>query len=315
MISILVVNWNTRDLLRACLLSLRENLCEVEHEVIVVDNASHDESAAMVREEFPEVQLIANRHNEGYARANNQAYAAACGEWIWLLNSDTEIFPDAAQQLLQVFEQSDVTSQKALANASETESSTRYSAKVGAVASALMDARDGTIQRSCRTFPTPRALWIEATGLQKTFRRSRKFGFYRYGDWNMKSRREIEQPMTSSLLVRRAAIESSSGLFDEQFPIFFNDVDLCFRLRQSGWKIMFCPQSRVKHWGGASTKGNKPAMIRESHRAMEAFYRKHWRNEYSIFTWTMTIALIRASGRFRVWRATKKLRNSTKKDN
>jgi GT2 family glycosyltransferase len=308
MISILVVNWNTRDLLRACLLSLRENLRDIEHEIIVVDNASHDGSAAMVREEFPEVQLIANGKNEGYARANNQAYGLSSGEWIWLLNSDTEIFPDAAQQLLQSFDQSDLILQKALANASQAESSTRYCEKIGAVASALMDARDGTVQRSCRTFPTPRALWIEATGLQKIFARSRRFGFYRYGDWNMKSAREIEQPMTSSLLVRRNVIESSSGLFDEQFPIFFNDVDLCFRLRQSGWKIMFCPQSRVKHWGGASTNQNKPQMIQESHRAMEAFYRKHWRNEYSMSTWATTIALIRVSGQFRFWRATKKSR-------
>ncbi len=308
MISILVVNWNTRDLLRACLLSLRENLRDIEHEIIVVDNASHDGSAAMVREEFPEVQLIANGKNEGYARANNQAYGLSSGEWIWLLNSDTEIFPDAAQQLLQSFDQSDLISQKALANASQAESSTRYCEKIGAVASALMDARDGTVQRSCRTFPTPRALWIEATGLQKIFARSRRFGFYRYGDWNMKSAREIEQPMTSSLLVRRNVIESSSGLFDEQFPIFFNDVDLCFRLRQSGWKIMFCPQSRVKHWGGASTNQNKPQMTQESHRAMEAFYRKHWRNEYSIIVYAATIALIRVSGKFRFWRATKKSR-------
>ena len=305
MISILIVNWNTRDLLRACLLSLRDHLGEIEHETIVVDNASHDGSAAMVCDEFPGVRLVANDQNEGYARGNNQAYELSRGEWIWLLNSDTEIFANAAQELLKAFEANDATSQR-LAEASETPSSTRYEMKIGAVASALIDARNGTIQRSCRTFPTPRALWIEATGLQKIFARSRKFGFYRLGDWNMKSTREVEQPMTSSLLVRREAIENSGGLFDEQFPIFFNDVDLCFRLRHHGWKIVFCPTSRVKHWGGASTNQNKPAMIRESHRAMEAFYRKHWRNEYSIWAWNVTIALIRASGRFRVWRATKK---------
>ena len=295
MISILIANWNTRELLRACLLSLRENLRDIDHEIIVVDNASHDESAQMVRDEFPEVCLLVNDQNEGYARANNQAFELSRGEWVWLLNSDTEIFPNAAQELLKMFEQSD--------SGKSTQSSTRYSAKIGAVASALIDARDGTIQGSCRTFPSPRALWTEATNLQKIFKRSRKFGFYRYGDWSMKTAREIEQPMTSSLLVRRAAIEDVGGLFDEQFPIFFNDVDLCFRLQQRGWKIVFCPQSRVKHWGGASTNQNKPAMIRESHRAMEAFYAKHWRNEYSIFTWTATIALIRASGKFREWRS------------
>ncbi len=286
MISILVVNWNTRDLLRACLLSLRANLGELEHEIVVVDNASNDSSAQMVRGEFPEVLLMKNAENAGYARGNNQAFKVCKGDFVWLLNSDVEIFPHALPELLKVFETS----------------STRSSTKIGAVASALIDARDGHIQRSCRTFPTPRALWIEASGLQKIFRRSRYFGFYRYGDWNMKTAREIEQPMTSSLLLSREAIEDIGGLFDEQFPIFFNDVDLCFRLKQRDWKIVFCPTSRVKHWGGASTNQNKPAMIAESHRAMEAFYAKHSKFEYSKFTYRVTIALIRASGKFRVWR-------------
>src|SRR5688572_13017901 len=99
MLSILIVNWNTRDLLRACLLSLRANVA-TPHEVIVVDNASHDDSAQMVRAEFPEAILIANATNEGFARGNNQAYAAARGEWIWLLNPDTEVCPGAAEALI-----------------------------------------------------------------------------------------------------------------------------------------------------------------------------------------------------------------------
>ena len=284
MIAILVVNWNTRDLLRACLLSLRDNLRDVKHQIVVVDNASHDSSSQMVRDEFPTVHLIENIKNEGYARGNNQAFEYSMRwnpQWIWLLNSDVKIDENSLPQLLD------------------------FAAKhpqSGAFASALIDARGGFIQRSCRTFPTPRALWTEASGLQKVFGRSRYFGFYRYGSWNMKTAREIEQPMTSSLLVRRNAIEKSGGLFDEQFPIFFNDVDLCFRLQQHNFPIWFVPTSRVKHWGGASTNQNKPAMIQESHRAMEAFYVKHWKIEYSKFTYRVTIALIRASGKFRVWR-------------
>ncbi len=288
MIAILIVNWNTRDLLRACLLSLQKNLGDVEHQIVVVDNASRDESAQTVRDEFPDVHLIENLQNEGYARGNNQAFEYAkqfAPQWIWLLNSDTEIFADSLPALLDFAQQHP---------------------PAGAFASALIDARDGHIQRSCRTFPTPKALWTEATNLQKIFPRSRKFGFYRYGDWSMKTAREIEQPMTSSLLVRRSAIEQSDGLFDEQFPIFFNDVDLCFRLRQKGFAIWFVPQSRVKHWGGASTNQNKPAMIRESHRAMEAFYRKHWQTEYSKLVYNATIALVRASSKFRTWRAEKR---------
>ena len=130
MLSILIVNWNTRDLLRACLLSLRGNVA-VEHEVIVVDNASHDGSAAMVREEFPEVVLIDRNDNTGFARGNNLAFEKATGEWIWLLNPDTVVLPGAAEKLIEFLE---------------------ADAQRGAVASALSDARDGHIQRSCRTF-------------------------------------------------------------------------------------------------------------------------------------------------------------------
>src|SRR5687768_10020555 len=100
MVSVLIVNWNTREFLRACLLSLRATCAGVEHEIIVVDNASHDDSAALVRDEFPEVRLITNASNKGYAAGNNQAFAAAGGELIWLLNPDTEVQPAALPRLV-----------------------------------------------------------------------------------------------------------------------------------------------------------------------------------------------------------------------
>lgn len=286
MLSILIVNWNTREMLRACLFSLRNACRELSHEVIVVDNASGDGSVAMVREEFPEVLLGANEHNAGYAAANNQAYEQAKGEWLWLLNPDTEVLEGTPQQLVEFL---------------------RANERCGAVASALIDARTGRPQRSCRTFPTPAALWAEASGLARFFPRSRRFGFYRMGWWSGREARAVEQPMASSLLLRRAAVESSGGLFDEAFPIFFNDVDLCWRLWQSGWQIWYLPSAGVLHHGGASTRLVKPQMIHSSHQALQHFYFKHFRARVAAPLFWSTLAMTAAAG---WWRRRRALRHA-----
>ena len=274
-LSILIVNWNTRDLLRDCLQSLREQLNDWPHEIVVVDNASSDNSAEMVQREFPDVILIVNHDNAGFARGNNQAYEEARGNWIWLLNPDTQVLAGAHRELLDWLQRNP---------------------HAGAAASALIDARDGQIQRSCRTFPTPRALWIEALGLASKYPRSRRYGFYRMGWWNYRDTRLVEQPMASSLMLRRAAIEDCGGLFDEQFPIFFNDVDLCWRLWGRKWPIAFIHTSRVLHWGGAGTGQRRAAMIMESHHSLQLFYGKHFRARLSKPVFAATELLIWLTG-------------------
>ncbi len=287
MISILIVNWNTRDLLRACLLSLREHCGEVEHEVIVLDNASHDGSAEMIAREFPEVQLIAAVENCGFAAGNNRAYEKSRGEFIWLLNPDTDVLEGAPQKLREFL---------------------KKNSRCGAVASMLVDAKTGKPQRSCRTFPNPAALWTEALGMAKFYARSRRFGFYRMGWWNYKTTRPVEQPMASSLMLRRAASEDCGGLFDERFPIFFNDVDLCWRLWEYKWPIAFIHTSRVLHWGGAGTGQRRAAMIAESHRGLALFYDKHFRPCLRPVVFRLTLLLIDLTGRARQlahWLSTK----------
>ena len=277
MISILIVNWNTRDLLRACLKSLDKITTKTE--IIVVDCASSDQSAAMVAREFPDVKLIASAENLGFAAGNNRAYEIANGEWIWLLNPDTEIYDNAAEILVEFLQ---------------------THPQVGAVASALVDARDGHIQRSCRTFPTPAALWTQASGLAALFPRSKRFGFYKMGWWNYRDARPVEQPMASSLMLRRAAVENIGELFDEQFPIFFNDVDLCYRLKQANWQIWFEPRSLVKHWGGAATSQMKPEMIAQSHLCLRRFYAKHYRSHVAAPLYLATLAMSEVAGWARI---------------
>ncbi len=277
LVSVLIVSWNTRELLRECLASLLQHEAQARLEIIVVDNASGDGSAAMVAREFPDVKLIASQRNLGFAVGNNRALEVASGEYIWLLNPDTQVLEGALDALLHRFELDE---------------------KCAAVASALIDARDGSLQGSCRTFPTPRALWVEALSLARAFPRSKRFGFYRMGWWNRREARPVEQPMASSLLLRRRVIQKCGGLFNPEFPIFFNDVDLCRRIIDGGWSIWFEPASRVRHWGGASTKQARAAMIRESHASLEKYLRLHQTGS-SRLALGLTVALVRVSGRAR----------------
>lgn len=290
MLSVLIVNWNTRDYLRACLSSLEAACLGLEYEIIVVDNASKDGSAAMVSSLFPSVQLIASPDNLGFAAGNNLAFRHSRGEWIWLLNPDTEVLRDAPKKLIDFLQQN---------------------AARGAVASALIDARSGLPQKSCRTFPSPAALWAEASGLARKYPRSRRFGSYRMGWWRYHDERRVQQPMASSFLMRREAVEAINNgkigeLFDEDFPIFFNDVDLCWRLWKHGWEIWYLPAAGVLHHGGASTIQVKPAMIAESHRSLKLFYEKHYRALLPPLLYQATIALIEAGSVWRLWRLRRK---------
>lgn len=290
MVSVLIVNWNTRDLLRACLLSLRACPALRREEIIVVDNASGDGSAAMVRAEFPEVMLLLSTDNSGYAAGNNLGYVLARGDYIWLLNPDTEVQPDALTRMQNFLDEHP---------------------RCGAVASMLVDAQTGEPQQSCRTFPSPAALWCEALGLARLFPRSRRFGFYRMGWWDYRDTRRVDQPMASSLLVRRHAIEDAGGLFDEQFPIYFNDVDLCWRLHQANWEIWYLPTARVRHHGGAGTSQVKPAMIASSHESLRRFYKKHYRGRLSPLVYRATLAMMNAAGAWRYRRALRRQARSS----
>ena len=274
LVSVLIVSWNTRDLLRDCLASLLEHQARARIEIIVLDNASRDGSAEMVAREFPGARLIASAENLGFAAGNNRAFEISAGEFIWLLNPDTQVLEGALDALLGRFEMDN---------------------RCGAVASALIDARDGRTQRSCRAFPTPGALWAEASGLARAFPRSRRFGFYRMGHWNMRSARVVEQPMAASFLIARAVVLDCGELFDLRFPIFFNDVDLCRRVVDRGWHIWFEPASRVRHWGGASTSQARSAMILESHRSLEKYLRLH-PGRAPLWLRLATILLVRVTG-------------------
>lgn len=276
-LSICIVSWNTRELLDACLRSIKTIPDRVAREVIVVDNASGDGTAEMVRADHPEVALIANAENAGYAAGNNRAIAAASGEFILLLNPDIVVLPGALDTLVGFL---------------------REHQEAAAVAPRLV-LPDGSTQASCRSFPTPDVVLYEALGLSRLFPRSRRFGKYRMTWWDYDDERPVPQPMASAFLVRRAALEQVGGM-DEQFPIFFNDVDLCKRLWDAGWEIWYTPRASMVHVGGASTSQVRRRMIDESHRSFIRFYRKHYAGRIPAWQYLSALALLRVGHAARV---------------
>jgi GT2 family glycosyltransferase len=300
-LSIIIVNWNTQEHLRACLASLRASALGsgLSREILVVDNASSDGSAAMVRAEFPEVALIANAENRGYAAGNNQGLTAASGEFLLLLNPDTEVPPGGLEALVAFL---------------------REHPRAGAAAPRLVHP-DGQIQESVRGFPTPGSLLEEFGGsrLSPVARRLDALlaapegsvtphdgegaaGPYRVSVAGVTEPLSVDQPMASCFLIRREALAQVGGM-DEQFPIFFNDVDLCYRIRRAGWGIWYLPHVRVLHHGGAATRQVRPEMIRESHRSLHRFYAKHYRRRLPAPVYAGIIGAIHMAGAVRYWRA------------
>jgi GT2 family glycosyltransferase len=269
-LSIVIVNWNTTGLLGTLLKSIERYAPACEYEVIVVDNASNDFDGPAFNSQFPHVHLIINSENYGYARGNNQALALSKGDFVLLLNPDTEVTEGAIDALLSFM----------------------AAHQDAAAAGAKLVRSDGTIDRSVRSFPYPGAIALEYLGLSKLFPESRTFGAYRMTYFNYDSIAEVDQPMGSCLILSRDALDET-GTFDEQFPIFFNEVDWLYRAHLRGYKIYFTPDAIVVHHGAAGTRQvERHKMVRESHRSLLRFYNKHFKGKIAApIYWSTTICI------------------------
>ena len=254
-LSIIIVSWNTKDLLRRCLNALETEIGGIDAEVFVVDNHTADDSAGMVAKEHPWVQLIANNANLGFAKANNQAMKIAQGSYILLLNPDTEVQPGSIHTLLKFLPDR---------------------RQAGIVAPQLLNS-DGSIQRSCRAFPTFLNMLYELIGLSILFPSIQTFRAYKMLDWNHDDERQVDQPEGACLLLRRKVIEEV-GMLDEGFFMLFEEVDWCYRIKKAGWQIWFTPKAKVVHHYGQSIKQVKVPMILSSHRGLYRFWHKHYRD-------------------------------------
>ena len=246
-LSVCIVNWNTRADLERCLTSLHQCGCSEPFEIIVVDNASTDGSAELIEQRFPQVRLIPNRENSGFAHANNQAILASYGEFVFLLNPDTVVQPCSLSALVAFL---------------------RAHPRAAAVGPKVVNP-DGSIQYSARSFPRFR------TGLMRLFPRSRAVRQYLLSDWDHNSARQVDWLSGAALCMRRDAL-AQIGLLDERFYIYCEDVDWCYRAKQEGWEIWFTPEAVITHFRAGSTNQRVAAMVWAFHRSMRQFYWKHY---------------------------------------
>ncbi len=257
-LSIIIVNFNVKEFLEQSITSIKKACRNIAAEIIVVDNASSDGSVALIRQKFPEVKLIANAENVGFARANNQAIAQAQGEYILLINPDTIVQEDTFRVILDFF-------------AGHPE--------CGMVGCKILNP-DGSLQLPCRrSFPTPWVAFAKISGLSRLFPRSKIFGRYNLTYLDPDETYEVEA-ISGSFMFFRAKVVKTIGLLDESFFMYGEDLDWCYRIRQAGWKIYYLPTTKIIHFKGESSKNSDVDLTLQFYRAMKLFVEKHYHHRY-----------------------------------
>jgi len=252
-VSVIIVSWNTCSITRDCLRSVFDETRGIDFEVIVVDNASSDGSAEMVRREFPRAVLIENRQNRGFAAANNQAMRVARGKYVLLLNSDTVLIDGAIQECFAFIEKH----------------------PEAAVVGCKALNEDGSLQFTCSMFPGLLNQLLLATGLSSALGGNRFFGRADMTWWDHNELREVDFVAGCFMLVRRAAVEQV-GVMDENYFMYAEEADWCLRFRRAGWKVFYYPDARFHHLLGASEKSSVRDMTLERRKSLLYFFRKNF---------------------------------------
>lgn len=234
-------------MLADCLQSVYRTADGLDLELYVVDNASTDGSATMIRKQFSQVELIENRENVGFARANNQAIQLSRGSYILLLNSDTRVYPGALETMVQFMDEHP---------------------QAGGCGPRLLNA-DGSLQPSCHPMLTPECEFWRLMFLDRLWRRAT----YVQERWDCETPRRVEVIKGACFLLQRAALDEV-GLLDGRYFMYTEEMDLCYRLLKAGWQLWWVPQAVVKHYGEASSKQMAEAMYVQLYRSKVQFYRK-----------------------------------------
>lgn len=250
-LSIVIVNWNTRNLLRNCLQSVHDET-NLSHEVWVVDNGSTDGSPEMVRAEFPDVHLIANTDNKGFAAANNQALPLCQGEYVLLLNSDTIVLEGALDQMVAHM---------------------HANSHVSGLGCKLLNA-DGSLQPSAHQFYSTARSLIENRLVHMVWRkRHANTPFLSF--WDHGSIRRVDWVCGAVLMLRRDVIREV-GLLDDSFFMYGEEIDWQMRMAKAGHQIWFLPHARIVHYGGGSSRNAVTQMKKMEYKSREMFVEKHY---------------------------------------
>lgn len=272
-LSIIVVNYNTKEFLRRCINSILENVSKkLNYEIIVVDNASSDQSAEMVRKEFPKIKLVANKENGGFSKANNQGIKISeKSKYVLFLNPDTIVQKQTIETMIEFMDDNK---------------------NAGASTCKLVMLNGEIDDASHRGFPTPWNSFSHFLGIAKIFPKSKIFSGYNLGWMDMNSTHEIDALAGAFMLVRREAGEEAKW-WDEDYFFYGEDIDFCYMLRQKGWKIYYVPTVFVTHYKGVSggiksvskdittaSEETKKRVKKWRFKAMRIFYKKHYEQKY-----------------------------------
>lgn len=288
-LGIVIVNWNTRDLLKTCLETVFASQGDFTYKVVVVDNASTDDSPAMVREHFPDVALIASEVNGGYPYGNNIGLQAlgyrAAGDvdpeaprYALLLNPDTEVPPESLYKMVQFMDSRP---------------------EVGIAGPKLL-LKNGNLDLACRRgFPTPSVAMYHFSGLAKLFPKSERFARYNMTFADPDQEIEVDSVVGAYMQVRKEAI-AQVGLLDEAFFMYGEDLDWAYRVKAAGWTVIYHPEVIVWHVKRAASRQSKKAQF-EFYRAMLIFYRKHFRKTTPLWLHSLVVMGLAIKGGRGLW--------------
>ena len=269
-LSVVFLSYNTRDLTRQALSSVLAAAEGLEVEIFVVDNASADGSADVVAEEFPQVKLICNEANVGFAAGNNVALRQVAGEYVLLINTDTIVRRDALRTMVEFLDEHP---------------------EAGACGCKILDP-DGTLQLdSRRGFPTPLAAFCKMSGLSRLFPKHPLIAHYHMTYLDPEQRAEVEVLSGSCMMVRKSAMDQV-GLLDEDYFMYGEDIDWCYRLHQAGWKIYYVPTTEIIHFRGESGRGVPLRILYRKSHAMSIFVNKHMVRRFRFFPlWFLQVGI------------------------
>lgn len=249
LLSVIIVNWNTCALLAECIAAVEREAASIPHDIWVVDNGSSDGSVAMLRRDFPHVQVIESPVNLGFARANNLAMQKSAGRYWLLLNTDALVQSGSIQALLQTAE---------------------AAPRAGVVGAHLLNP-DGAFQASHTRFPT---LWQEFLILSTLGRRLLRPWYPSHGPEEEKGPQRVDYVEGACMLVRREAVEEVGGL-DEGYFMYAEEVDWCKRMQITGWEVWYAPAAKVVHIGGASSAHRKTSREADLYRSRVRYFSIH----------------------------------------
>ena len=259
-LSIIIVNYNVRDFLMHALESIQRAVVNIPHEIFIVDNASVDGSVEMVKNRFPDVNLIENQINKGFAAANNQAMKASSGEFIVLINPDTVVQEDTFSRLIEFMEKNP---------------------DAGAATCKILNP-DGSFSVDSRhSIPTPMTAFWKQIGFSRLFPKSKIFARYNLTYLDENEIYPVDAISGSFMFIRRATFEKV-GYLDEDYFMYCEDVDYCYRITRSGWKVYYAPVSDIIHYKGESTKKNNLDYVLNFNKSLYLFYKKHFHKKYRI---------------------------------